>query len=119
MTTNTTDLAAALNECMPMSFNGYTYVRAEVATESSIGSLWLRHETGGFITCSQHYIIGILWAECVQRKWCVSLTSRFVTVSTVNARGHLDVHYQQPCTDALAFARAFAAAKRATQGDTK
>lgn len=67
MTTNTTDLAAALNECMPLTHGLSTYERAEVKDAIRLKiegrELWWNK--------SDAEIIGILWAECVRRGWHV------------------------------------------------
>lgn len=110
MTTNPTDLAAALNECMPLTHGLSTYERAEVKDAIRLKiegrELWWNK--------SDAEIIGILWAECVRRGWWPSLhhgtTSVFIhdMNDTIIAKAL--------GTDALAFARAFAAAKRAEGG---
>lgn len=108
MTTNPTDLAAALNECMPLTHGLSTYERAEVKDAIRLKiegrELWWNK--------SDAEIIGILWAECVRRGWHLELTCSTVKVSTTR-NGRFDLHFQKPGTDALAFARAFAAAKKA------
>lgn len=114
MTTNPTDLAAALNECMPLTVDGETYVAVR---EFAGHATWFsRSETDLAYSIIFHdrEIIGILWAECVRRGWPVAfhVDPPEVVVWPYRGNGRNKVEGN----DALAFARAFAAAKRAEGG---
>lgn len=118
-----TDLAAALNECMPLT-NIHSVLESDTEHQAECGDLWFIDENGDshislFRPDAEIYAWGLLAAECKRRGWnivCATGPTGYVAVSLVETDGVYRRPFLQPGTDALAFARAFAAAKRAEGG---
>ena len=106
---STTDLAAALNECMPMTIDGEAYVRRESHFRDPF-LVELITEEGDVARADVRTVDSVLLARCRELNYSVHFMPPGMCI---NANGHC---YEQPTCDALAFARAFAAAKRAEGG---
>jgi hypothetical protein len=110
MMTNTTALAAALNECMPLTIDETTYTTAE-APDSLPPRVRLVADDGDCIGVSEIEIIGILSRECQRLQWWIEQQSDRVEIWNPVK----DTYHDWDGTDALAFAIAFAAAKKADE----
>lgn len=113
MTTNTTDLAAALNECMPLTIDDWEYFKCRPHPYDN-KRVECEDADGMPTKLNADEIIGILWAECVRRGWPVAFHVDPPEVVVWPYRGN--GRHKVEGNDALAFARAFAAAKRAEGG---